>query len=220
MSVAKASNFGNPHIGIFAKASEKMVIADISSSPKLLQALSLLGKEIVQCTFGGMGMVGLFAAFNSNGIVVPPCSTNKEIEPFKKLGLNVAVAQSQFSAAGNNIAVNDFGGIANPMLPKEELKKVQDCLGVEIVQMKIANYFTAGSLVLATNKGFIAHNRATEEQIKELESVLRVPGQNCTLNTGTTFVSLCAIANSQGALFGELSTGFEIGRASEALGLI
>ncbi|MEM4554248.1 MAG: translation initiation factor IF-6 [Candidatus Anstonellaceae archaeon] len=219
MPITKASNFGNPHIGIFAKASEKMVIADVSCSPKLLQAISSLGKETVKCTFGGMGMVGLFAAFNSNGIVVPPCSTEREIEIFKKMGLNVAVAKSQFSAAGNNIAVNDFGGVANPLLTKEELQKVQDCLGVEIVQMKVANYLTAGSAVLATNKGFLAHNRATEDQIKELESILHVPGQNCTLNTGVTFVSLCAIANSQGAIFGEASTGFEVGRASEALGL-
>jgi translation initiation factor 6 len=139
---------------------------------------------------------------------------------FKEKGMNVAVMTGAFSASGNNIAANDFGAVANPLLPKKELKKISDCLGVEAVPMGVAGYFTSGSAVLATNKGFAAHNRASAEELKELQSILRVPGQNCTLNTGVAFVSLCAIANSHGAIFGEESTGFEVGRAAEALGLV
>ena len=89
-----------------------------------------------------------------------------------------------------------------------------------MVRRRVAGYFTAGSCVLATNKGFAAHNRAGEEELKELQAILHVPGQNCTLNAGTAFVQSGALANSSGCLAGEASTGFELGRLAGALGLV
>jgi translation initiation factor 6 len=86
--------------------------------------------------------------------------------------------------------------------------------------MAVAGYLTAGSCVLATNKGFAAHNRTSEEALKELGSILRVSGLNCTLNTGVPFVSIGSVANSKGALVGEACTGFEQGRFAQALSLI
>jgi translation initiation factor 6 len=129
----------------------------------------------------------------------------------------VAQISSKFSAAGNNIAANDFGAVANPEIPSAELRKISDCLGVEVVGRHVAGYATAGSCILATNKGFAAHNRASEQELKELQSILRVEGVNCTLNTGVAFVALGAIANSKGAIFGEACTGFEIGRVASAI---
>ena len=61
MSVLKASNFGNPHLGLFARASEKFVAADISSSPKLISALSNLRVPVLQATFGGSGLAAAAA---------------------------------------------------------------------------------------------------------------------------------------------------------------
>ena len=89
-----------------------------------------------------------------------------------------------------------------------------------MVQRNMAGYATVGSCLFATNKGFAAHNRATEEELKELQSILGVPGANCTLNTGVAFVSLGVVANSKSAIFGESSTGFEVGRVEGALGLV
>lgn len=219
MSVLKASNFGNPHLGLFARASEKFVAADISSSPKLISALSNLRVPVLQATFGGSGLAGIFLAMNSNGAVLPPNSSKDEMAVFKKQGMNAISISGPFSAAGNNIAANDFGAIANPEMTAKEAKRISDCLGVEVVQKGVAGYLTSGSCVLATNKGFAAHNRASEEELKELQSILRVPGQNCTVNTGVAFVSLGTVANSHGAVLGEASTGFEVGRVAQALGL-
>ena len=220
MSITKISNFGNPHIGLFARASERMAVADLSASPKFLLALQQLGVPVVSATFGGSGLAGIFSAMNSNGIMVPPSCSREEISELRRLGLNVASVPSQFSAAGNNIAANDFGAVANPEMTQAEAKRVSDCLGVEVVRRRVAGYVTAGSCVLATNKGFAAHNRAGEEELKELQAILHVPGQNCTLNAGTAFVQIGALANSSGCLAGEASTGFELGRLAGALGLV
>ncbi len=219
MAVSKTSNFGNPHVGLFARASERLVAADASAFPKFFAALETLGVPVLKTTLGGSGLVGIFLAMNSNGAIVPRSCSNDEISALKSHGLNVAHISSKFSAPGNNIAANDFGAIANPEIPSAELKKISDCLGVEVVGRHVAGYATAGSCILATNKGFAAHNRASEQELKELQSILRVDGANCTLNTGVAFVSLGAIANSKGAVFGEACTGFEMGRVSSALSL-
>jgi len=220
MNVLKVVNFGNPHLGIFARASDRLVAADTSASPKFFTALEQLGAETIQVSFGVSGLVGVFLAMNSNGAVVPSFAEASEIAELKKRGLNVVKIKRGFSAAGNNIAANDFGAVANPELPKESIRKIADCLGVEVVPRTVAGYLTAGSCLLATNKGFLAHNRAGEEELKELQSILHVDGQNCTLNAGVAFVSICAIANSRAALVGESSTGFEVGRAASALGFV
>jgi translation initiation factor 6 len=219
MPVLKSHNFGNPHIGLFARASDRLVAADVSASPKFLPVLPQLGAEVVKATFGGSGLVGIFLAMNSNGAVIPSFCSEEEISVFRSHGLNVAALPGRFSASGNNIATNDFAAIVNPEMGRQEIRKISDCLGVEAVPRSVAGYATAGSCVLATNRGFAAHNRCSEEELKELQSILRVGGANCTLNTGTAFVSICAVANSRGCIFGEASTGFEIGRAADALGL-
>lgn len=220
MAIVKAANFGNPHLGLFVRATDKLAVADISSSPKLTSALSALGVPVVSGTFGGSGLAGVYLAMNSNGAVVPSFCSKDEISALKSHGLNVLILPGAFCAAGNNIAANDFGAIVNPEFPPALAKKISECLGVEAVRRRVAGYLTVGSALLATNKGFAAHNRAGEEELKELQSILRVPGLNCTLNTGVAFVSICAVANSRAAIVGESSTGFEAGRLESALSLI
>ena len=219
MTVTKAVNFGNPHLGLFAKASEKFAVADTTSSPKFMSALIALGVPVLTTSFGGSGLAGLYIAMNSNGAVIPAFSTKDEIAKIKAQGINVVLLPGKFSAAANNIAANDFGAIANPEMPAELVRKISDCLGVETVKRKVAGYTTAGSCVSATNKGFAAHNRSTEEELKELQSILKVAGTNCTLNTGVAFVSIGMVANSRAAVVGEATTGFEMGRVAEALSL-
>lgn len=220
MPVSKSHNFGNPHIGLFARASDRLVAADVSASPKFLSALEQLGVPVLKTGFSGSGLMGIFLAMNSNGAIVPPTCSKEEIGLLRSHGLNVASISAQFSAAGNNIAANDRAAIANPELSRPTITRISDCLGVEVVQRPVAGYTTVGSCLVATNKGFAAHNRATEEELKELQSILGVPGANCTLNTGMAFVSLGVVANSKSAIFGESSTGFEVGRVEGALGLV
>jgi len=220
MEFAKTSNFGNPHIGLFARASDRLAITDPTSSPKLLSGLEALGVPAVKASFGGSGLAGVYIAFNSSGAIVPSFCEKQEIALLRSHGLNVLSLAGQFCAAGNNIAANDFGEVINPEIPKALAKRISDCLGVEAVGHRVAGYLTAGSCILPTNKGFLAHNRCPEEELKELQSILHVQGTNGTLNTGVAFVALGAAANSKGALFGEGCTGFEMGRAVQGLGLI
>jgi translation initiation factor 6 len=220
MAFEKTSNFGNPHIGLFAKASDKLVVADLTAAPKLLSALSALGAPVVKASFGGSGLAGIYLAINSNGAIVPSLCEKTEIAHLRSHGLNVLSLAGEFCAAGNNVCANDFGAVINPQIPRELARKISDCLGVEAVGRRVAGYLTAGSAIVATNKGFLAHNRCTEEELKELGAILGVQGINGTLNTGVASVGLGMVANSRAAVFGEACTGFEIGRAVQGIGLI
>jgi len=219
MPIPKAANLGNPYVGLFCRASDALAVADLSSSHKLLFALSKLSVPVLKATFGGWGMPGIFLAMNSNGAVVPQFCSKAEEDALKSFGMEVFRLPGAFSAAGNNIAANDFGCIANPQIPRSTAKGIADCLGVEVVQRKVAGHLTCGSCILATNTGFLAHSKADEAELKELALILHVPGLGCTLNTGVPFVSLCAVANSKGAVLGEATSGFELGRAAQGLGL-
>lgn len=219
MEFKKTSNFGNPHIGLFARASDRLAVADLTSSPKLLSALGALGAPIVKASFGGSGLAGIYLAMNSNGAVVPSLCEKSEIAHLREQGLNVLSLPGKFCAAGNNIAANDFGAVINPEIARDMAKRISDCLGVEAVGRRVAGYLTAGSAMAVTNKGFLAHNRCSGEELKELQSILRVPGVNGTLNTGVASVGLGMVANSRAAVFGEDCTGFEMGRAAEGIGL-
>ncbi|MFA6213896.1 MAG: translation initiation factor IF-6 [Candidatus Micrarchaeia archaeon] len=220
MEFSKTSNFGNPHIGLFARASDRLIAVDVTAAPKMLSALGSFGLPLVAASFGASGLVGIYLSFNSNGAIIPSFCEKAEIALLRSHGLNIFSLPGRFCAAGNNVAANDFGAVINPEIPNEMARKISDCLGVEAVRKKVAGYATAGSAVLATNKGFLAHNRCSEEELKELQSILRVQGANGTLNTGVAFPSLGAVANSKGALFGEACTGFEMGRAAQALDLV
>jgi len=220
MQFQKTSNYGNPHVGLFARASDKLVVADLTAAPKLIASLESLGAPVVKASFGGSGLAGIYLAINSNGAIVPSLCDKAEIAHLRSHGLNVFSLAGQFCAAGNNIAANDFGAVINPEIPCELAKRISDCLGVEAVGRRVAGYLTAGSALIATNRGFLAHNRCSEEELKELQSILRVQGINGTLNTGVASVGLGAVANSRAAVFGEATTGFEMGRAAEGLALI
>ena len=220
MSFLKSSNFGNPHIGMFARASEKLVAVDISASPKLILALDSLKVPIMKTTFGFSGLAGIHMAMNSNGAVVPSFCSPIEIGALKSWGLNVFAIAGDFSAAGNNIAANDFGAIANPEMTRAMVRKISDCLGVEVVPRRIAGYLTAGSALVVTNKGFAAYNRCHEAELKEIGAILKVQGQNCTVNLGVASVGLGCVANTNAAIFGEATTGFEEGRIAQALGMV
>jgi translation initiation factor 6 len=220
LNLSKSTNFGNPHIGLFARVSDKLALVDASASPKLINAVGNLGVPAIKITLGASsGLVGIYSCMNSNGVVVPDFCSKEEMVALKGHGLNIVTLPGKYCAAGNNISANDYGAIANPELSASVTKEISDALGVEVVRGRVAGYTTCGSAVIATNKGFAAHNRASEQELKEISSILRVPGQNCTLNTGVPFVSICAIANSRGAVIGEASTGFEAGRLVSALSL-
>ena len=215
------SYFGNPWLGMFISTNDTHTLVPIDSMKKVEDAINEgLRTEILKVSAGDSNLLGIYMAMNSNGIVLPNIMRDSEVEVIRSTKLNVLISKEKNNAHGNNIAVNNKGGIINPNISHEERKQMEDALGVELVPMTIAGYSTLGSLCLATDSGFLTHFRASDDEMADIKSILKVPGNKGTVNTGTGFVSFGARANKNGYIVGEATTAFEMGRIEEALGLI
>ena len=215
------SYFGNSWLGLFLKTNEKTTLVPVDTAPKLIEKIEAhLKTDVVKTSMGESNLVGLYCAMNSNGIILPNIATEKEVTNARKTGLNVYQSKEKHNAHGNNILVNDKGGMSHPDVSPIERKKIEETLGVELQSGRIAQYATVGSAVLCNNNGWLAHYNTTTEEERQLEEALKVKGAKGSLNMGVGFVGLAAVANRNGYLAGEASSAFERGRLEEALGLI
>ncbi len=218
---ARTSDYGNQFIGIYGACNDKLALIGINCSPKLERACKdALAADVIRLSISSSGLIGIYCALNSNGAIVPSTIEQSELKLLKKMGLRTHKVKGRFTACGNNVLANDKGAVVNPRIPRSEVKKISECLGVEAVQMKIADYNTVGAICEATNSGFLAHTRTSEEELEKLKSILKVQGAIGTANMGIPFLGLCIIANSRGYVVGEKTTGFELGRLEEGLGFI
>lgn len=211
----KGSFYNNPYVGLFLRASDKLVAVPRSIPEKTLESVqSALRVPVFNASISQSNLLGIFSVMNSTGAVLSSLAEKQEALEFKKQGLNVAFLEP-FSP-GNNVAANDKAALASHHLSKPDLKRIGDCLGVEVFQHRFAAPSIITSIAV-TNRGFVAHNDLTDTELKLLEKIFKVRGMQATVNGGTVFSSLGLVANSNGALAGEASTGFEVQRIFEAL---
>jgi translation initiation factor 6 len=221
MAIYNGAFYGNPYVGLYARASDKLAILPASAHAKLRQGAQCLEVPLASVSVDGSPYLGLYVALNSNGAVMPSFAADDEAEAIRKHGLEVLMLNDgKFCACGNNIACNDFGAVANPDMPDEDVKKIAKALGVPVHRMAIAGTKTAGMAVACTNKGFVAHNRISEGEMANLEEIFKVKGMNGSVNSGTALPGLGVVANSHGAIVGERTSGFELSRVQQGLDLV
>lgn len=209
---------GNDWIGMFAESNNDYTIVPVDSSGSFTEKIEeILKTECIQTTIGETNLVGIYTVMNSNGIILPNIATQEEVKILKKTGLNIYISKDNHNANGNNILVNDKGGLIHPGISKEEKLKIQDVLGVELESRKISDYTTVGSSGLVNNRGFLLNFKTSEEELKELEEIFKVKGMRGTINLGTGFVSIGAIVNDKSYLVGRITTAHEMGRIEESL---
>ncbi|MEM0437801.1 MAG: translation initiation factor IF-6 [Candidatus Micrarchaeia archaeon] len=217
----KISYHGNPYIGIYLRASDKVALVPEDTPHKLRSAIeSRLGVAAVSTSLCGSGLLGIYSAMNSRAVIVPHIAYASEVRQIRnECGLEVCQIETKNTAIGNLIACNDCGAIVSEAIEPTNVRKIADALDVEVVRGRIAGYLTVGSACAATNKGFIIHNDASDEDFEMAEGVLKVEGINSTVNFGFPFPSYGVVANSNGFIAGEKCTGIELMRAEQGLGL-
>jgi translation initiation factor 6 len=77
-----------------------------------------------------------------------------------------------------------------------------------------------GSSAVATNKGALVSPHASDEELDLLAEVLGVPTSVGTVNRGIPYVKSGLLVNSKGAVAGSRTTGPELDRIEESMGLI
>jgi translation initiation factor 6 len=222
LMLLQANFFGDANLGMYAKVTENFCIIGNSLAEKYLPLFEKTFQvKAFRSSVAFTEIIGIFLAANSNGIILPKIVAAKELENFKKFSkeheLNLLILQSKQTAIGNLILCNNKGAIISKNFSRNEKKQIADCLAVETEFSDIAGLRTVGACGVATNNGCLLHRDATEEEIKNVQSVLKVTVDIGTANFGSPFVGSCILANSKGILIGAKTTGPEIVRIQEAL---
>ncbi len=213
--------YKNPYIGVIGRANDSIVLLPPDCPPRFSAlAVEILGAEIIKTHICGTSLIGSMMAMNNNGILLPKNVYGEEKALMKTFEGNIAVVEDKHTALGNLILLNDYGAIASRLFSNSALKAMEDALGCEVESGELASFKTVGSIGLATNKGAIVHPLVEEEKLKWMEEILRVEVDVGTVNRGIGFVRTGMIANSKGVLVGENTTGPELARIEDSLGLL
>ncbi|MBN16910.1 MAG: translation initiation factor IF-6 [Candidatus Thermoplasmatota archaeon] len=220
MGLKSADLLGTGQIGVHLAVAGSVLFAPMQLSKKEVSALeSTLGLEVAKISIGGSALVGALIAGNSNGIAVADIATSEDIDRLTSYG-DVIVMESGVNAAGNLLVINENGIIASPVLPQEGLDVLSETLRVECSAINIAGNDTPGSVAVCNNKGVLVHPDITEHDVEKIESILGVPAMVGTVNFGSPYVGSGCVATDEGAWAGSQTTGPELNRIEDALGLI
>ena len=207
---------GDPNIGFYGLATDDYCLLGSQPNKTFLTKIeNTLKTKVKITTVTGTELIGLFAAGNTKGIILPKIAEEHEVEKIKKmLGINVLVLKSRQTALGNMLVCNDSGCLIPESLKKFN-KEIADVLDCDVEIGTVAGLDIIGSSAVANNRGCLCHREATDEEMKKIKSLLKVNVDVGTAGYGSPFIRSSIIVNSNGIVFSELSTGPEIGRFEE-----
>ncbi len=212
---------GSPNLGVYISVNDEVAIVPFNLSTEVEDIIKeTLEVDTIKTSIAGCNLNGALAVGNSNGFVVSPYINEKELQTLEDAGLNVSLMPGKYTAVGNIIAANDHGAIVGPKVGEKAVKVIEDTLKVTVEISSIADSNIIGSSSLVTNKGFLVHRDASYEELDFVEEVFKVEGNIGTVCKGMPLVGACGIANSQGAIVGESTTGPEMARLEESLGFL
>ena len=220
MNAAKYAINGSDCVGAFALATDKYVFVGRSATEGSKKFLStMLGVEAIDMSIGGMDFIGVLARANSNGMLVSNLATDREIDAIRsmKLGINIEVLSSTLNAVGNNMILNDKVAIVNPEYSRKDMAIIEDVFGVEVIGSSIGSFKTVGANDVLTNKGLVINNHASDEEKEKLDKEIGFDSVRSTANMGSLGVGIAVVANSNGALIGDTTTGYEFSRIVDGL---
>ncbi len=207
---------GNPLIGLYAKVSENFAIVGVRDSALMDALREKLDVDIVVTKISGSELVGAMVALNSSGAVVSNYILSDELRILKSK-MDVLVVDTPMTCLGNNLCINDRGGVANPEMDAGMMEKIGEFLDINLVPGTVGGIKTVGMAAVVTNKGGLANPNINEWEMKKLEEVTGVEVLTGTVNFGNDMVGSSLLANSKGYVVGRDTTGFELGIIEEAL---
>ena len=227
MHIERLDFENSPYLGVYGSVTDKLALVREGLGEKKLSILrEVLKVPLIETSIMKSRIVGIFAAGNSNAIVVPWYVWDAELEKIngqlREYGIDTEVVpfQSTLTAFGNLILTNDRAALVSAKFTREEAKKLEDILGVEVERGMIGDFHAVGSVGVVTNKGGLVHPEATDEELEWLRNLFKVDIYVGTANMGVPFVGSCMLANSHGVVVGHLTTGPEIVKIEEALGFL
>ena len=220
MPISTGDVLGHTQVGVYLS-----VIGDVLFLPSTLDddTVEELGSafdlETHRFLVGGSALLGSLLRGNSKGIAVADIASQEDLDELTSFG-DVVVMESGVNAAGNLMECNDKGAVVSTIIPKSGAEMISEVLGVDVVRTEVAGHKTVGSLIVSNNKGVLAHPDIKTSEVESIQSVMDVPVMVGTVTFGNPFVGAGCTTSDSHALAGSGTTGPELNRIEDALGLI
>ncbi len=203
---------GDPSIGFYATVTSGGAIF-----PPEFQRKEFFEVESCETYIAKTRLVGLFTAGNSNCILVPESTTEREREKLDDSNVEFHVLDSRENALGNLVLANDKGAIISERL-SDNKEEIRESLGVPVEVGEVAGLPNAGVCGAANNNGVLLHREATEEEAEHISEVLEVERVDIgTINLGSPYIGSGLVCTDSNVLVGEDTSGPEIGRIDRTL---
>ena len=221
MHVLKTTLDGNPNIGLYGIVTNNICLLGSEVPDKTAEEIQkTLDVPVHKITIAGTSLIGAFLVSNSKKLLIPSLIFDHELEKIKQLGLNYSVINTELTALGNNIIINDHACFINPEFSKSTRKELSQALQIEPKEMEIGSSLTVGSCIAFNSAGGVVHKDIDQETVRKLESELKLELQLGSINGGNPLIRSGVIANDNGFIVGEHSTGPEVQNLDEGLGFI
>ncbi len=212
MSIERYNYEGDPNIGFYATVTSKYAVY-----PYEFREKDFFELDHVVTRIAGTNLVGLFTAGNSNCLLVPETITEHEEKKLEASNITYKIIESNDTALGNLILVNDKGAYVSEKL-SDKKEEIEEALEVPVTIGDIAGISNVGVCGVANNNGAVIHRAATEKDAEKVMNALDVEKIDIgTINMGSPYVSSGILCNSTHFLVGEETTGPELGRIDQML---
>jgi translation initiation factor 6 len=220
--VLRASFAGSSYVGVFARGTDDLLLVRPDAEDEVVEGMAEeLDVTAVKTTVGGSGTVGALATGNENGVLVSGRATDLEMERIEEaVDQPVVPLPGRINAAGNVVLANDYGAWVHPDMSEDGEAAVKEALDVPVERGDLGGVRTVGTAAVANNRGVLCHPKSREEELEALEEHLDVHADIGTINYGGPLVGSGLVANDEGYIVGEDTTGPELGRIEDTLGFI
>ena len=220
MPIATGDVFGSDQLGVYLACVGNVVFHPRELEAKVVEEIqTALEAEMTGISIGGSQLIGSLLAGNSKGMAVADLATQEDLDVLTSFG-DVVVLESGINTAGNLLLVNEKGAVASPAIPDFGLEILADVLQTDVTSTTIADHDVVGSLGIANDLGVLLHPDVGQTEVELIQDVLGVKPMVGTVSFGSPFVGAGLVASNSGAYVGSDTTGPELNRIEDALGLI
>ena len=220
MAISTGDILGNSQVGVYLTVvGNNLFYPSSLDKPAIEEISQCFDLEMNPMLIGGSSLLGSLIVGNNKGIAVADIATEEDLDKLSSFG-EVVILESGVNAAGNLVECNDHGAIVSKSIPTPGVELIGEVLGVKTARTRVAGQDTVGSLLVANNKGILSHPDISSSEVKEIEAVMSVPVMVGTVCFGSPYVGAGCVTSENHALVGSGSTGPELNRIEDALGLI
>jgi translation initiation factor 6 len=213
MELEKYNYEGNENIGFHATVTSEQGIYPPEFNRKSFFDVENSAEVYINRT----RLVGLFTAGNSNCILIPEETTDRERRKLEDAGIEFQILDSPDNALGNLILCNDKGAYVSEKLSHKE-GKLEEALSVPVTFGKIAGIQNPGVCGLGNDEGAVIHREASEDEAKKVKQALDLEDIDIgTVNLGSPYTGSGGLAIEEHVLVGENTSGPEIGRIDRTM---